>query len=109
MDVHSTFVGHSMSHLWIDDSRLASIDSDVSRNSEISVQIYLRNGSASQLQFNAKTNDMGKSDIFMGNYKLVPDFESASAINEGWYNLVGGTGEINIQAAYVPSHVTPTL
>jgi serum/glucocorticoid-regulated kinase 2 len=51
---------------------------------------------------------MGKADIFMGNYKLAPDFESASAGNMGWYRLVGGTGEINIQVAYVPSHVIPS-
>ncbi|KAF8755080.1 Haspin like kinase domain [Rhizoctonia solani] len=70
---------------------------DVSRASEISLQIYLRSGSS-----NATTNgsdDMGKSDIFLGNVKLTPDFE-LTAIKDEWLPVTGGSGQINVQVSY---------
>jgi serum/glucocorticoid-regulated kinase 2 len=52
-------------------------DSDVSRNSEISLQSYLRTGSTStEGQKDAQGDDvMGVGDIYLGGVKLVPDFE----------------------------------
>lgn len=47
--------------------------SDVSRTSEISLQIYLRSGSS--VAAANGSDDMGKSDLFLGNIKLTPDFE----------------------------------
>jgi len=73
---------------------------DVSRNSEISIQIYLR--SASSTATLASGGDMGKSDVFMGNFKLTPDFESMSMADQ-WYDVVGGSGQIHLQVAYKPS------
>ncbi|QRW20232.1 Pre-B-cell leukemia transcription factor-interacting protein 1 [Rhizoctonia solani] len=87
---------------------------DVSRASEISLQIYLRSGSS-----NATTNgsdDMGKSDIFLGNVKLTPDFELTASpiptlvfiiaydnyqgVKDEWLPVAGGSGQINVQVSY---------
>ncbi|CAE6460347.1 unnamed protein product [Rhizoctonia solani] len=78
---------------------------DVSRASEISLQIYLRSGS------NATTNgsdDMGKSDIFLGNVKLTPDFEFVGVKDE-WFPLAGGSGQINVQVSYKQQFVRSLL
>lgn len=54
---------------------------DVSRNSEISLQTYLRTGDG--LQHDASSRDgqgddvMGVSDLYLGGVKFVPDFENS--------------------------------
>lgn len=47
--------------------------SDVSRVSEIALQIYLRNGTKPMTD--ASNDELGKADIFMGNVTFVPDFD----------------------------------
>lgn len=81
---------------------------DVSRSCEVSLQLYLRCGSGSS-DANGDTgiDSMGKSDLYLGGIKFMPDFEAASSrvINE-WLPLAGGTGEVNVQLTYKPiSHV----
>lgn len=79
----------------------------MSRNSEISIQIYLRNNSSSNATVPApNANDMGKADIFLGSYKLTPDFEFTGGSKEAWYSITGGTGDVNLQIAYTPSTVS---
>jgi len=70
---------------------------DVSRTSEISLQIYLRSGSS--VAAANGSDDMGKSDLFLGNIKLTPDFEYMGVKDE-WYDLAGGPGQINVQVSY---------
>ncbi|KDN46998.1 Pkinase-domain-containing protein [Tilletiaria anomala UBC 951] len=73
---------------------------DVSRNSEISLQIYLRSGG---------DDVMSVSDLYLGGVKFVPDFESASAsrsaggavVADEWFAVSsGGTGQVRIQVSY---------
>ncbi|EPQ26284.1 uncharacterized protein PFL1_06219 [Pseudozyma flocculosa PF-1] len=79
---------------------------DVSRNSEISLQSYLRSGDGP----NANPGDgqpkdgqgddvMGVGDIYLGGVKFVPDFENQRTTDE-WYPVAGGTGQIHIQVSY---------
>ncbi|KAL0961415.1 hypothetical protein HGRIS_006364 [Hohenbuehelia grisea] len=74
---------------------------DVSRNSEISLQCYLRadepKGGADGL-----ADDLG-NDIFLGGIKFVPDFENMGTQDQ-WYNVVGGSGRVQIGVAYRPSY-----
>lgn len=49
--------------------------SDVSRVSDIALQIYLRNAKGSQGGAAPSTDELGKSDLFMGNLTFVPDFD----------------------------------
>ncbi|KAG8690203.1 AGC protein kinase Gad8 [Ceratobasidium sp. 423] len=70
---------------------------DVSRASEISLQIYLRSG-ASGATTNG-TDDMGKSDIFLGNVKFTPEFD-IGGVKDEWFSLAGGSGQINVQVSY---------
>jgi hypothetical protein len=77
--------------------------SDVSRNSEISIQCYLRTeqpkGGGDGL-----ADDMG-NDVFMGGIKFVPDFENMGSQDQ-WYDLTGSAGgKIQIGVAYRPSTV----
>jgi serum/glucocorticoid-regulated kinase 2 len=52
--------------------------SDVSRNSEISLQCYLRSGDSLPSQQGSKDGQgddvMGMGDIYLGGIKFVPDF-----------------------------------
>lgn len=50
-----------------------SPNSDVSRVSEMSLQLYLRTSGSMN---DPSTNDeLGKSDVFMGNLMFIPDFD----------------------------------
>ncbi|TDL23256.1 serine/threonine protein kinase [Rickenella mellea] len=71
---------------------------DVSRNSEISIQSYLR---TEQPKRGAEGDDMG-NDIFLGGTKFTPDFDNMPHKSE-WYPLVGGSGKIEISVSYEPS------
>lgn len=80
---------------------LVCVYSDVSRNSEISIQSYLRTeepqrGSEGQ-------DDMG-NDIFMGGIKFTPDFDSMSTQDQ-WYDIAGGAGKLLIGVSFQPSTV----
>ena len=76
--------------------------SDVSRNSEISIQCYLRNEEPKR-GGDGIADDMG-NDIFMGGVRFTPDFDDLPT-GEQWYELVGGSGRIQIGVAFQPSTV----
>ncbi|KZP01329.1 Pkinase-domain-containing protein [Calocera viscosa TUFC12733] len=81
---------------------------DVSRSGEVSLQLYLRSGAGDAVN-DAGVDSMGKSDLYLGGVKFMPDFEAASTrvINE-WIPLTGGSGEVNLQIMYKPiSHAAP--
>ncbi|KZW01511.1 Pkinase-domain-containing protein [Exidia glandulosa HHB12029] len=75
---------------------------DVSRTSEISLQLYLRAGetSASSGQY-----DMGLNDQFIGGIKFVPALDGHQH-EDLWYDLTGGTvaGQIQIGFHYEPEN-----
>ncbi|KAH8104692.1 AGC/Akt protein kinase [Cristinia sonorae] len=73
---------------------------DVSRNSEISIQCYLRNEEPKRGS-DGIADDMG-NDVFMGGVRFTPDFDDLPT-DEQWYDLVGGSGRIQIGVAFQPS------
>lgn len=73
----------------------------MSRNSEISIQFYLR-AEEPKNQGDGLADDLG-NDIFMGGIKFVPNFD-AMGNQDQWYDLVGGTGKIQIGVAYQPHY-----
>jgi len=73
---------------------------DVSRNSDISIQCYLR-AEQPKGEGDGLADDMG-NDIFMGGIKFVPDFDNMGTQDQ-WYDFVGGAGKIQIGVAYQPS------
>jgi serum/glucocorticoid-regulated kinase 2 len=73
---------------------------DVSRNSEISLQCYLR-AEEPKRGADGLADDLG-NDIFMGGIKFIPDFENRGT-HDQWYDVVGGSGKIQIGVAYQPS------
>jgi len=77
--------------------------SDVSRTSEISIQIYLRTEEPQRGQ----ADDMG-NDIFMGGIKFYPDFDNLGTEDQ-WYDLSGNSGRIQIGIVYKPSSVCSIL
>ncbi|KAG9102462.1 hypothetical protein FRC07_010234 [Ceratobasidium sp. 392] len=70
---------------------------------EIAAPIYLRSGSSTATSNGS--DDMGKSDLFLGNVKLTPDFEYMGVKDE-WYDLAGGSGQINVQVSYKQQYDT---
>ncbi|KAJ7644191.1 kinase-like domain-containing protein [Roridomyces roridus] len=70
---------------------------DVSRNSEISMQCYLR---ADEPQ-RGGDDDLG-NDIFLGGIKFIPNFDDGGTDNQ-WYDLNGGVGKIQIGVSYQPT------
>lgn len=76
---------------------------DVSRNSEISLQTYLRSGDGIDTQHQAKDSQgddvMGVGDIYLGGVKFVPDFENQRTTDE-WYPVSGGNGQLHVQVSY---------
>ncbi|KAI0789767.1 AGC/Akt protein kinase [Abortiporus biennis] len=77
---------------------------DVSRNSEISLQCYLRTEEPKR-GGDGLADDLGH-DIFMGGVRFTPDFDDMPAQDE-WYEIVGGTGKIQIGLAFQPSSGHP--
>lgn len=75
--------------------------SDVSRNSEISIQCYLRTEEPKG-QGDGLADDLG-NDIFLGGIKFVPNFDGMGNQDQ-WYDLVGGTGKIQIGDSYQPHY-----
>src|SRR5882757_5264097 len=83
--------------------------SDVSRNSEISLQCYLRTEEPKR-GGDGIADDMG-NDIYMGGVRFTPDFDDMGAPQEQWYELSGGSGKgkVMIALAYQPSTVSHAL
>ncbi|KAI0073494.1 AGC/Akt protein kinase [Panus rudis PR-1116 ss-1] len=73
---------------------------DVSRNSEISIQCYLRTEEPKR-GGDGIADDMG-NDIFMGGVRFSPDFDDLPT-EDTWYDLVGGSGRIQIGISFKPS------
>lgn len=84
---------------------LTGHNSDVSRNSEISLQCYLRKEEPKRGN-DGVADDMG-NDLFMGGIRFTPDFDDMPT-QEQWYDLSGGSGRIQIGIAFRPSSVCPT-
>ena len=82
------------------------VHSDVSRHSEISIQCYLRTEEPKR-GGDGIADDMG-NDMFMGGVRFTPDFDD-SASQDQWYDLVGGSGRIQIGVAFKPSTVSLDL
>lgn len=80
---------------------LLIIRSDVSRQSEISLQCYLR-AEEPKRGVDGLADDMG-NDIFIGGIKIVPNFDEMESQDQ-WYNLVGGSGKIQIGVTYRPNY-----
>ncbi|KAI0087835.1 AGC/Akt protein kinase [Irpex rosettiformis] len=72
---------------------------DVSRQSEISIQCYLRKEEPKRGN-DGLADDMG-NDIFLGGIRFTPDFDDMPT-QDGWYNLSGGTGKMQIGLAFKP-------
>ncbi|KAI0771347.1 AGC/Akt protein kinase [Irpex lacteus] len=72
---------------------------DVSRQSEISLQCYLRKEEPKRGN-DGLADDMG-NDIFLGGLRLNPDFDDLPT-QDGWYSLSGGAGKIQIGLAFKP-------
>ncbi|KAH9002743.1 AGC/Akt protein kinase [Lactarius hatsudake] len=74
---------------------------DVSRNSEISLQSYLRKEEPKR----GADDDMG-NDVFLGGIKFTPDFDNL-ATQDQWYDLNGGSGKILVGVSFQPSSGHP--
>ncbi|KAI9443364.1 AGC/Akt protein kinase [Lactarius indigo] len=74
---------------------------DVSRNSEISLQSYLRKEEPKR----GADDDMG-NDVFLGGIKFTPDFDNL-ATQDQWYDLNGGSGKILVGVSFQPSSGRP--
>ncbi|CAG8707650.1 5874_t:CDS:10, partial [Racocetra persica] len=77
---------------------------DVSRESDVSIQIYLRKST----QTGQHTNDMG-NDVFLGGVKMIPSFNEPNKLHEQWYKLQGGSGDVYVHACYKKDHTNVPL
>jgi len=77
------------------------VSSDVSRNSEISLQCYLR-AEEPKCVGDGLADDLG-NDIFLGGLKFVPNFDGMGNQDQ-WYNFVDGAGKIQIGVLYQPTY-----
>lgn len=84
---------------------LAFSSSDVSRVSEIALQFYLRNGTKTE---DLGNDELGKSDLFMGNLAFVPDFDRPGTVDQ-WYDVTNGSGQVNVQVTFRASTVRCSL
>lgn len=90
---------------------------DVSRNSELSLSIYLRaqephvptSGSTSG-SGGEGDHAMGVADVFLGSTKFVPDFDGAAMAAslrgpglDQYFAVAGGTGQVRLQITYRPT------
>ncbi|CAG8578439.1 7192_t:CDS:2 [Diversispora eburnea] len=76
---------------------------DVSRESDVSIQIYLRQAT----QTGNHTNDMG-NDVFLGGVKITPSFNQPNKMHEQWYQL-SGSGNVYVQVCYKKDHANVPL
>ncbi|KAI0346001.1 serine/threonine protein kinase [Trametopsis cervina] len=72
---------------------------DVSRQSEISIQCYLRKEEPKRGS-DGLADDMG-NDIFLGGIRFTPDFDDMPSQDQ-WYDITGGTGKIQMGMAFKP-------
>lgn len=79
-----------------------ALHSDVSRQSEISIQCYLRTEEPKRGS-DGIADDMG-NDIYLGGVRFMPDFDETHGEDQ-WYDLAGGQGRIQIAVAFKPSSV----
>jgi serum/glucocorticoid-regulated kinase 2 len=75
--------------------------SDVSRNSDLSIQCYLRTEEPKG-QGDGVADDLG-NDIFLGGIKFVPNFDGMGSQDQ-WYDLSGVSGKIQIGVSYQPHY-----
>jgi hypothetical protein len=82
------------------------ISSDVSRNSEISLQCYLRADKPRR-----DGDSIAGNDVYMGGVRFAPDFDDMDAPQTQWHELSGGSGKgrVMIALAYQPSTVSFAL
>ncbi|KAL0580624.1 Serine/threonine-protein kinase [Marasmius crinis-equi] len=73
---------------------------DVSRNSAISLQCYLRADEPNR-GGDGLADDLG-NDVFLGGLTFVPDFENMGTQDQ-WYDLSGG-GRIQLGVSYQPGY-----
>jgi len=99
LHVSGTFVRESLTTFTNDDEDTYLSYSDVSRNSEISLQSYLRKEEPKR----GADDDMG-NDVFLGGIKFTPDFDNISTQDQ-WYELNGGSGKILVGVSFQPSSV----
>lgn len=78
------------------------LSSDVSRQSEISIQCYLRKEEPKRGS-DGLADDMG-NDIFLGGIRFTPDFDDMPSQDQ-WYDITGGTGKIQMGMAFKPISV----
>ncbi|ORZ01427.1 kinase-like domain-containing protein [Syncephalastrum racemosum] len=74
---------------------------DVSRNSEVSISIYLRQPPKDNSSPVRTTND-----YFLGAVKLQPNFET-NKVEDQVLNIMGGTGVMHVQMCYKPTQSQP--
>ncbi|KAI0322348.1 AGC/Akt protein kinase [Amylostereum chailletii] len=72
---------------------------DVSRNSEISIQSYLRKDEPKRGTDGVE--DVG-NDVLLGGIHFTPDFDNINTQDQ-WYEMQGGSGKIMIGVAFQPS------
>ena len=72
----------------------------MSRNSELSLQCYLRTEEPTR-GGDGIADDMG-NDIFLGGLKFVPDFDNMGNEDQ-WYEFDAGKGKIKIGVSYKPN------
>ena len=68
--------------------------SDISRFSQVSFGLYLRQG-----QTSPQTEKSAGNDVFLGGCKAVPSFADGKYEN-GWHVLSGGSGQIQVAILY---------
>ena len=73
----------------------------MSRNSEISLQCYLRTEEPKCVG-DGVADDMG-NDLFLGGIKFVPNFDGLGN-NDQWYEFTGGVGKIQLGVSYQPHY-----
>lgn len=74
---------------------------DVSRNSEVSLQCYLRTDEPN-FAGDGLADNLG-NDVFLGGIKFVPDFEELGNQDQ-WYDFVGGSGKLQLGVSYQPNY-----
>ncbi|TEB39875.1 Pkinase-domain-containing protein [Coprinellus micaceus] len=74
---------------------------DVSRNSEISLQCYLRTEEPN-FAGDGLADNLG-NDIFFGGIKFVPDFDELGSQDQ-WYEFSGGSGKLQLGVTYQPNY-----
>jgi serum/glucocorticoid-regulated kinase 2 len=83
------------------DALIAFFLSDISRNSELSLQCYLRADEPTR-GADGLADDLG-NDVFLGGIKFVPDFDNMGNQDQ-WYEFAGGSGKLQIGVTYQPSY-----